>query len=197
MAEAPGGVAEDAVNRALGQMDAVLDAVVGRPTWAMTPDQQRQALVALARVESRGAALRLAVVAQAEADAVGVDAGATSTAAWHADATGQTPAQAFRFSRQTKKRAAQQTRFTMSDDGQGCVHGRFTLPAAVGAMLRTALEAIAAPKHQTATGGPDGHLRDATGERKPRPLRLGEAFCEYGVIPFVLGGNSQVLDAGR
>ena len=103
MAEAPGGVAQDAVNRALGEMDAVLDDVVGRPTWAMTPAQQRRALVALARHESRMNALRLAVVAQAEADAVGVEAGATSTAAWHADATGQTPAQAFRFSRQAKK----------------------------------------------------------------------------------------------
>ncbi len=103
MAEAPGGVAEDAVNRALGQMDAVLDAVVGHPTWAMAAGQQRWALVALARVESRVAALRLAVVAQAEAGAVGVDAGATSTAAWHADATGQTPAQAFRLARQAKK----------------------------------------------------------------------------------------------
>ncbi len=220
--------------------------------------------MAIARHESRVAALRLAVVAQAEADAVGVDAGATSTAAWHADATGQTPAQAFRLSRQAQKleqhdrvrealgagevrldqaevitdavdalpadlvdqrvrdeargraaglcdcrapaeravpapgrgadpggrrprgrgrgagagswrprrsRAAEKTRLTMSDDGQGCVHGRFTLPSAVGAMLRKALQAIAAPKHQHATQGPDRrYLRDATGERQaPAP----------------------------
>ncbi len=103
MAGAPEGVAQDAVNRALGQMDAVLDDVVGRPAWAMSQDQQRRALVALARHESRLNALRLAVVAQAEADGVGVEAGATSTAAWHADATGQTPAQAFRLARQAKK----------------------------------------------------------------------------------------------
>src|SRR5665811_1376118 len=146
-------------------------------------------------------------------------------------------------------RAAAKTRFTMSDDGHGCVHGRFTLPTAVAAMLQKALDAIAAPQHQHATGG---SVRDATGERKPRPLRLGEAFAEYvsrypaedlptaggvnatvvvtmdlatllgaekaatldtgdaltagrarmlaceaGIIPAVLGGRSQVLDAGR
>ena len=331
---------EHPINRVLAEMDAALEEVVGRATWSMTPEDERAALVALARHESRVAALRLAVVAQAQADDAGAQAGATSTAAWHADATGQTPTQTARMVRQAKKleqhppvvealgagsvrvdqavviidavdalpadlvdqqvreeargallgyatgehalnaaelrrvgarileavapevaeealrrkleaeerRAAQRTRFTMSADGQGCVHGRFTLPAAAGAMLRRALEAIAAPKHQRATGG---SVREASGERKARPLRLGEAFAEYvsrysaedlpqsggtnatvvvtmtletllgaeraatldtgeaisagrarmlaceaGIIPFVLGGKSQVLDAG-
>jgi hypothetical protein len=55
--------------------------------------------------------------------------------------------------------------FSMVDDGHGKCHGRFTVPALHGAMLRKALLAIAAPKHQRATGGV---AKD----------RLGQAFLE-------------------
>ncbi|MEJ7833439.1 MAG: DUF222 domain-containing protein [Nocardioides sp.] len=64
-------------------------------------------------------------------------------------------------------------RFTMSEDGHGKVHGRFTIPALHGAMLSKALHAIAAPKHQAATDG------QAPVPGRPSAQRLGRAFCEY------------------
>ena len=140
--------------------------------------------------------------------------------------------------------AAAATRLTMWEDGHGKLHGRFTLDALHGAMLKKALLAFAAPKHR-ATQGP-------LGERRPTPERIGQAFaelierypakqlpkagglnatvvvlmpleslmgglkaaqldtgetisaalarrlaCEAGIIPAVLGGESQVLDLGR
>jgi Domain of unknown function (DUF222) len=144
-----------------------------------------------------------------------------------------------------EERAAAAARLTMSDDGYGKVHGRFTLPTAQAAMLKKALLAFAAPKHRAAV---DGGLS----ERRPSAERLGQAFgelienyptsrlpsaggvnativvtmdlstllgglkaawldtgeiitadtarrwaCEAGIIPAVLGGQSQVLDLGR
>ena len=68
-------------------------------------------------------------------------------------------------------KAAQATRFTMTDDGHGKVHGRFTLPTAQAAMLKKMLLAIAAPKHVAATQG-------AGVERRPGPERMGRAFAE-------------------
>ncbi len=58
--------------------------------------------------------------------------------------------------------------FTMSDDGQGSCHGRFTIPSLHGSMLRKALMALAAPKRN-----PD---HDSS---TPSRHRLGGAFCEY------------------
>ncbi len=69
--------------------------------------------------------------------------------------------------------AAASTRLTMTADGHGKVHGRFTLPAAQAAMLKKALLAFAAPKHRAAV---DGHA--AAGERRPCAERLGQAFGE-------------------
>ncbi|MGZ4446355.1 MAG: DUF222 domain-containing protein, partial [Nocardioides sp.] len=147
--------------------------------------------------------------------------------------------------RRDETKAAATMRLTMSDDGHGRVHGRFTLPAAQGAMLKKILLGFAAPKHVAATHG-------AVGERVPNPLKMGRAFaemieryptdkvpatggvnatvvvtmsletllgaeraatldtgeritagqarrlaCEAGIIPAVLGGQSQVLDLGR
>ncbi|WP_345455026.1 HNH endonuclease signature motif containing protein [Nocardioides marinquilinus] len=71
-----------------------------------------------------------------------------------------------------EKAAARTTSFSMWDDGDGTVRGRFTLPALQGGMLRKALTAIAAPKHQRATGQAYDHTR-------PSPERLGQAFGEY------------------
>ena len=70
-----------------------------------------------------------------------------------------------------EQRARERTRLTMSEDGHGLVHGRFTLPAWHAAMLRKALLALAAPKHQAATGG--------FVPGRPSPQRMGAAFCEY------------------
>ena len=57
--------------------------------------------------------------------------------------------------------AAAATRLTMYDDGHGKVHGRFTLDALTGAMLKKALFAIASPRHQASKGplGPNGERR--------------------------------------
>jgi Domain of unknown function (DUF222) len=68
--------------------------------------------------------------------------------------------------------AAADMRFTMAEDGHGRVHGRFTLDAVHGAMLKKALLAIAAPKHRATV---EGRL----GVRRPGPERMGRAFCEY------------------
>ncbi|WP_243731861.1 DUF222 domain-containing protein [Nocardioides ochotonae] len=87
-------------------------------------------------------------------------------------------------------------RLTMSDDGHGRTHGRFTIPTHHAAMLRAALLAIAAPKHQHAVNG-----TGAVGaERRPGPERMGQAFCEYcqaGIVPAVLDGQGRPLDVGR
>jgi len=64
--------------------------------------------------------------------------------------------------------------FRMHDDGHGQVHGRFTLPASTGAILKTALLANAAPKHVRATEG-----AGAFSFEQPTPERMGRAFKEY------------------
>ena len=64
--------------------------------------------------------------------------------------------------------------FKMHDDGHGQVHGRFTLPAATGAMLKAALMANAAPKHVRATNG-----AGAFHFEQPTPQKMGRAFKEY------------------
>ncbi len=141
--------------------------------------------------------------------------------------------------------AAAAARLTLTKDGHGKVHGRFTLSALHGAMLEKALHALAAPRHRAAV---DGHA----GPRRPTPERMGRAFAEYleaypttklpkaggvaatvvvtiplatlmgglkaasldtggllsagaarrlacraGIIPMVLGGDSEVLDVAR
>ena len=63
-----------------------------------------------------------------------------------------------------EERALEDCRFTIADDGHGQCHGRFTVPSPVGAMLRKAVLAYAAPKHRQHSATPAG---------------LGHAFCEY------------------
>ena len=60
--------------------------------------------------------------------------------------------------------ALEKCRFTMSDDGHGLCHGRFTLPSVVGAILKQAVQAFHSPKHRHHSGTPSG---------------MGHAFCEY------------------
>ncbi len=59
-------------------------------------------------------------------------------------------------------------RLTLSDDGHGRTHGRFTLPTLHGEMLRKALTALASPKRTPAET-----------DARPLPERLGAAFAEY------------------
>ncbi len=71
-----------------------------------------------------------------------------------------------------EKQAARSTSFSLWETGDGKVRGKFTLPALEGGMLKKALMAIAAPKHQRATGETYDHQR-------PTHTRLGQAFAEY------------------
>ncbi len=83
-------------------------------------------------------------------------------------------------------------RLTMSQDGHGRVHGRFTLSAVQGAMLKQLLLGLAAPKHVAATQG-------AGVERAPGPERLGRAFGELierypaDKVPAAGGANATVV----
>jgi hypothetical protein len=75
-----------------------------------------------------------------------------------------------------ERQAAATATLTMRSDGHGSVVGRFKIPELHGAILAKHLNAIAAPKHQHATGRT---TTDEHGTRVSRPLRLGQAFCEY------------------
>ncbi|NYG56758.1 HNH endonuclease signature motif containing protein [Nocardioides perillae] len=75
--------------------------------------------------------------------------------------------------------AAAAASFTLTRDGHGKAHGRFTIPAAEADMLATALDALTAPRHHHATHGTEPIPTDHHGNRVPRPLRRGQAFCEY------------------
>ncbi len=71
-------------------------------------------------------------------------------------------------------RAAAGVELTLSDDGEGRCHGRFTVPSQVGAMLKRHLLALANPARHT-----EAELRDESGDWKSLRRRLGEAFIEY------------------
>ena len=71
-------------------------------------------------------------------------------------------------------RAAAGVELTLTDDGEGHCHGRFTVPSHVGAMLRRHLLALANPARHT-----EAELRDESGDWKSLRRRLGEAFVEY------------------
>src|SRR3954447_8082986 len=71
------------------RVHAVLDSLGEVPVWSLSAAEQRSVLVSLARVEARGAGLRLRVLAAADAADVGAGSGASSTAAWVAQQTRQ------------------------------------------------------------------------------------------------------------
>jgi len=85
--------------------------------------------------------------------------------------------------------AARHTMLTTWDDGHGTCHGRFTIPSLHGAMLTTALEALANPAR------PDPIDRDD----RTRPEILGEALTQlierYPLdrLPTTGGVNAQVV----
>lgn len=91
--------------------------------------------------------------------------------------------------------AGAHARLTMAADGDGRVHGRFTLPELHGAMLRKALEAFAAPGHANAGDDPEARFR----VDRLHPARMGEAFCELletlddRVLPEVGGTGATVV----
>jgi Domain of unknown function (DUF222) len=73
-------------------------------------------------------------------------------------------------------RAWAQASFTMTEDGTGRCHGRFTLPTAHGQALRKHLLAIANPRRHP-DQPPMSSGRDE--ERGTLAQRLGRALCEY------------------
>jgi len=75
-----------------------------------------------------------------------------------------------------EREAAAAATFTMRPDGHGSMVGRFKIPLLDGEILAKHLDAIAAPRHQRAIGGT---TCDADGTRVAKPLRWGQAFCEY------------------
>jgi uncharacterized protein DUF222 len=77
------------VARFTAGVHAMLDDLGDVPVWSMTSEEQRTALVQLARAESRVTSLRLRVLAGADVNDVGADEGASSTAAWVAHRTRQ------------------------------------------------------------------------------------------------------------
>jgi hypothetical protein len=72
-----------------------------------------------------------------------------------------------------ERHAATTASFTMGHDGHGSMVGRFKIPLLHGEILAKHLNAIAAPRHQRATGA------ENSGERIARPVRWGRAFLEY------------------
>jgi len=73
-------------------VEDAFEQVAGTPAWSMTPEEQRETLTVLQRVQSRLAELEMRVLVAADRNGVGADSGATSTAAWLADATRRTRA---------------------------------------------------------------------------------------------------------
>lgn len=94
-----------------------------------------------------------------------------------------------------EQRAAATARLSLYDDGRGRLHGKFTLPSHQGAMLKLALHAIANPaRHDHADlKNPD------TGDWRPTPERLGQAFGEWierypaEMLPLAGGINATVV----
>jgi hypothetical protein len=311
-------------------MHELLDDLVDQSVWSMTDEETRSTLVELTTLKTRVAELELRVAAHAQTNRVGDASGATSTAAWWANATRQTKAEAARKAKlamalehdddlrlslargevlpdqaavilravdelpddvvaqaeaalleharhfdakhlrilgkrvlevvdphaadshearlleKEEREALAAVSLSMSDDGHGKSHGRFTIPTTHKAMLKKALMAIAAPKHRAAVDG------QTPVPGRPSNQRMGEAFLEFieryptdrlpragglnatvvvtmtkesllgglkaaqldtgerisagearrlacgaGIIPAVLGGQSQVLDLGR
>jgi hypothetical protein len=72
----------------------VLDGLGEAPAWAMSAEDQRQALVELARLQARIGEMRLRVLAAGDRNDIGAECAATSTAAWLADRTRVTHAAA-------------------------------------------------------------------------------------------------------
>jgi len=71
------------------RLHARFDELADAPTWSMTPDEQRAALVQLTQCLARLEELRLRVLAEADRSDVGAESAAASTGAWLAVQTRQ------------------------------------------------------------------------------------------------------------
>jgi hypothetical protein len=72
------------------QLTDRLDQLETRPVWSMSPAEQREALLELARAESQLSALKLRVLAEAERSGAGQERAAATAADWMAIETRQT-----------------------------------------------------------------------------------------------------------
>ena len=79
--------------------------------------------------------------------------------------------------RRREEEARKKTSFSMWDNNDGTVTGRFTLPEAQGAMLKTALDALAAPHQKVGTVNAATGEMDEVGFGQTYPQRLGHAFA--------------------
>jgi hypothetical protein len=80
------------VLRFLRAVDGAFDRLGDTPTWSMSKDEQREALLLVDRIGSRREELELRVLATADRGDLAADAGATSIAVWLATRTRQTRA---------------------------------------------------------------------------------------------------------
>ncbi len=94
---------------------------------------------------------------------------------------------------QEEQAAAAAAMFRMHDDGHGRCHGKFTITSRHAAMLRKALLAKAAPRHQAAVTG------HAPEPGQPTAHKMGSAFQEYiesypaAALPKAGGVNATVV----
>ncbi|WP_344341961.1 DUF222 domain-containing protein, partial [Streptomyces rhizosphaericus] len=75
-------------------------------------------------------------------------------------------------------KAAQKRRFTLSFDGHGTAHGRFTIPEVQAKMLQKLLHGFAAPGHVNCTPDAESGEKREWVKGRPSAQKLGEAFCE-------------------
>jgi hypothetical protein len=127
------------------RLHQALDELAETAAWSMTPAEQQEALVELARGQARMEELRLRVLAAADHSDIAAESAATSTGAWVAYATRQPRGQAHRDV--TVALALDEelgaTRDALAD---GAVDGdqARVIVAAVQALSRQAPEAVAA-----------------------------------------------------
>ncbi|GAA0201136.1 hypothetical protein GCM10008944_18590 [Cytobacillus oceanisediminis] len=79
--------------------------------------------------------------------------------------------------RRKEEAARAKTSFSMWDNNDGTLTGRFTLPEAQGAMLKTALDALSAPHQKVGTVNAATGEHDEIGFGQAYPQRLGHAFA--------------------
>ena len=92
----PGGPVRPPVLVMTDRLDLELDDLTEAALWAMSPTEQAEAVLAVRRHRARLQELELRLLREADANGVGKDQGATSTAAWLAHGTASRPAAWFR-----------------------------------------------------------------------------------------------------
>lgn len=93
-----------------------------------------------------------------------------------------------------ERRARSQTRLTLRDNGDGTHSGTFKLPDLHAAILKKALQGLAAPRRLG-----DARVDPETGRKRPYPELLGQAFCELlerypaDRLPAAGGNNATIV----